>query len=379
MSKQCCSARLTTTAWSTDSPASPLSSYLARQRPWADANVVLILTSANALRGCAACRVALHDHYGIPSFWWSEYCHNANGYFGSVATPSPNVPGALMSHTSWAKFRVKMVHEADHYAWYKINVFVHWRPTQTTVILFDTPPSLSSQIPDVVFEELPYSELSDPFWVYGYLVAEVVRIQDKMIWSFRTKIRNIEMGRESRGAPQPDFGRLHDLARHSVHFLETFGLATKAISDILREHAVLGLSTQSTGPRFPPAPGVQDKLRFFANMLENLQHRASSNHERLHNEIQLTFNLVTQYDAKVSLSLSSAMKTDGAATKALTLLAAAFLPATFICAVFSMSFFSYSEAGWVMSKQIWIYFAFAIPFTLLTIGIWQFGSAKMLR
>lgn len=280
----------------------------------------------------------------------------------------------LTNTVSWARFRVKLVHDANHYSWYKINVFVHWLPNRSTILLFDTPPTLSTQIPESLFRELSLSELSDPFWIYGYLVGEVVSLQDKMVWDFRTKIRTMEKARGSSGAPQPDFGRLHDLARHSVHFLETFQLAIKTISDILRDHAALSHTPPLTDTASTPAPGVRDKLRFFENMLENLQQRASSNHQRLHNEIQLTFNLVTQYDAKVSLQLSSAMKADGAAMKALTLLASMFLPATFICALFSMSFFSYDpETGWMMASKIWVYFAFAVPTTLLTIGLWRYA------
>lgn len=273
-----------------------------------------------------------------------------------------------------------MVLDYDKYSWYKINVFVHWQPFHSTVLLFDTPAPLVTQIPNQLFEGMSRKTTHDPFWIYTHLLSEIVSLQDKMVWDFRTKIRTIEKSRALIGETQPDFSELHDLARHSVHFLETFGLATKTINDILRDHAGLRISPPPGRANAPPVPDVRDQLRFFDNMLENLKHRATSNHQRLHNEIQLSFNLVTQRDAKVSLQLSGAMKADGAATKSLTLLASAFLPATFICAIFSMSFFTNEpETGWVVAEQIWIYFAFAVPVTIVTIALWRYGPALFVR
>lgn len=261
---------------------------------------------------------------------------------------------------------------------------MHWRPQRTTIFLFDLHQTLEPQIPGSLFKDLLQAELRDPFWFYGYIFDELVRIQDNMVWAFRTKIRNMEKGRGFDTAVAQDFGRLHDLARHSSHFLETFKLALKTMDTILNDHAALKLApspeSQSPSPGPAPTPSVREKLRFLEHMLESLQYRATSNHERLHNEIQLTFNLVTQNDARTSLDLSRAMQTDGAATKALTLLAASFLPATFICALFSMSFFSYEpETGWVMSAKIWIYFAFSVPITIFTVALWRYGPTIVPR
>lgn len=398
MSKQCCAGQTTvhwrslrprsvdgddekprlTTGWSKTTLPGSFSSSLSRSQEWAEADVVVMMLSANILRACPTCKLALQTTYGVPSLWWSNYCQNANGYFGSAADETSN--GGLAGQISWAKLRVKMVLDYDKYSWYKINVFVHWQPHHSTILLFDTPPSLAAQVPDQLFDGISRKTTYDPFWIYTHLLSEIVTLQDQMVWNFRTKIRTIEKSRALIGEAQPDFSELHDLARHSVHFLETFGLATKTINDILRDHAGLRISPPPGRANAPPVPGVRDQLSFFDNMLENLKHRATSNHQRLHNEIQLSFNLVTQRDAKVSLQLSGAMQADGAATKSLTLLASAFLPATFICAIFSMSFFSNEpETGWVVAGQIWIYFAFAVPVTVLTIALWRYGPALFVR
>ncbi|KAH8171585.1 corA-like mg2+ transporter protein [Sarocladium implicatum] len=371
-----------TNEWTTETFNVPLASRLSGSRPWEDANVIIFSTSANHLRKCETCKASLQEHYGLPAFWWSKYCMNGNGFFGSSATTDEQ--GYTVGHTSWGKFRVKLVNDHNNYSWYKINVFIHWRPTRTTMFLFDLHPTLEPQIPSTLFKDLLQSELRDPFWFYGYIFDELVRIQDIMVWEFRTKVRTMEKGRGIDSTIAADFGLLHDMARHSTHFLETFKLALRTMSTILNDHAALKLdpasALQTPSPEPASIPSIREKLRFLEHMLESLQYRAASNHERLHNEIQLTFNLVTQNDARTSLDLSRAMRTDGAATKALTFIAAAFLPATFICALFSMSFFNYeADSGWVMSGKIWIYFAFSIPITILSVGLWRYGSAIVSR
>ncbi|PSN59119.1 hypothetical protein BS50DRAFT_580199 [Corynespora cassiicola Philippines] len=61
----------------------------------------------------------------------------------------------------------------------------------------------------------------------------------------------------------------------------------------------------------------------------------------------------------------------------------AFLPPTFISAVFSMSFFNYSPAqdgqanAWSISDKFWIYWAFAVPLTCLTMAVWFWQQNKM--
>ncbi|SPO05221.1 uncharacterized protein DNG_07908 [Cephalotrichum gorgonifer] len=309
----------------------------------------------------------------MPMLWWAEYCRNANGYFGSTATT--NREGNPTGINTWTRFLVKLLHGPAEYKWYKINIFVQWLPTsqQTVILLFDAPSSLQKLLPSPFLDGLSRDDLVDPFWIYPRLIEEVVRHQDAAVWAARTQVRTVEKARALVDHPGHDFAQLHDLARHMIHISETLDVSVKTISGILRGHQASSMNT--TGVTQPPhriaSQAIHERLIFLENMLENLRHRSISNKQRLDNEVQLAFHMVTQYDATLSLKLNQSMQSDSSAMKTISLLGLTFLPATFISAIFSMSFFTNdAEAGWTMSSRIWIYWAFAIPVTLLTTGLW---------
>jgi hypothetical protein len=98
---------------------------------------------------------------------------------------------------------------------------------------------------------------------------------------------------------------------------------------------------------------------------------AMSNRERLLNEIQLAFNIVSQYDSNTSVVIGRATRYDSYSMRTIAFLTLAFLPATFISALSSMSFLDFdAENGWTVSSKIWLYFAIAGPVTLLIVSTW---------
>jgi Mg2+ and Co2+ transporter CorA len=98
-----------------------------------------------------------------------------------------------------------------------------------------------------------------------------------------------------------------------------------------------------------------------------------SNQLRIQNEIQLTFNIVGQYDTKVTVDISRAAGSASAIMKTLAFVTTTFLPPTFLCAVFSMSFFHYdSDTGWGVSSKLWIYWVCAIPTIAASALLWHF-------
>lgn len=57
--------------------------------------------------------------------------------------------------------------------------------------------------------------------------------------------------------------------------------------------------------------------------------------------------------------------------KTLSLLGALFLPGTFLSSIFSMTFFNYQDDSVPsMSPKIWVYFAIAIPMTIVVLLMW---------
>ena len=215
----------------------------------------------------------------------------------------------------------------------------------------------------------------NPYWVHVPILEQVVDRQDAAVWQIRGLVRTREQKRPDPAAPNPDYERDHDIARHAIHVSETAELSTKTVDHVISMH-------KDFGKRHLPEPKAGDissyhqidkQLWFFEHMLHSLNARSASNKDRLVNEIQLAFNVVSQYDSKVSVLISQATQDDSFAMRTVAFLTLAFLPATFISAVFGMSFFDLDDdMNWRVSAKIWMYFAIAGPVTIVAVSVWLF-------
>ena len=255
------------------------------------------------------------------------------------------------------------------YYWSRFHVFTRYSYStgQTGILLFDmktfTPFEMQTRYRN---GQLTY--LDDPFWVYNHLLKRIAPISECSVWSIRDQVRNMEKTAE------PDYQRLHhDIARHAFHVTESLDATVNTLHHILNGHESLinpkRASTALCGKElaFEIWEDAHSQLAFFQNYLGNLRHRAVANEKRGHNEIAMGFNMGAQKNSAIAVEDSGTMKT-------LSLVTLTFLPPTFICAIFSMSFFNYADSGWRVSGKIWIYWAFAIPTTLLTVLIWYVWS-----
>lgn len=221
---------------------------------------------------------------------------------------------------------------------------------------------------------------NDPFWVYTLVADELANLHDESVWAIRTHVRDIEKGDKPLGQQQPDFRRLHDLARHAIHVTETLDVSMQTLSAVLSQHKEM--RPEATGKEKEEVriwKNVRQRLLAHKQVIDNLRCRSQSNQDRLQNEIQLAFNLVALEDSKTSIGISRAAKTDSTAMKTISILTLIFLPPTFTCAVFSMSFFNYdaAAAGWTVSPHIWIYWAFAVPLTVLSAAMYYLWQASL--
>jgi hypothetical protein len=106
-------------------------------------------------------------------------------------------------------------------------------------------------------------------------------------------------------------------------------------------------------------------------MMHSLALRSTATRDRLLNEIQLAFNVVSQFDSHASVAIGRATQYDSYSMRLIALLTLTFLPATFVSALFSMSFFNYDpDSGWIVSESIWLYFAIAGPLTGISLMLW---------
>jgi hypothetical protein len=327
--------------------------------------------------------------FAIPDLWWTVYCHNSNGYLGCEYNTDEEgkVLGISRSKASlyylvihshqlldtWSLFMTKqVVYKAQggamEYDWYYLNAFTRWIQSskQTVILLADPNPLVTQRIESTFLGQMIEKRLGEPFWMYTWLVEEVVNLQDRAVWNIRDLLRETEKNRMSSLKPQPDYPYLHDLSRHTIHVSETLDLAILTTDSILSHHnRVIDKLSTGASPK-GISDWVHNRLLFFQHMLRSLSLRSGSNKERLQNEINLAFNTVAQSDARTSVDISRATQSDSAAMKSIAFVTLAFLPATFISAVFSMSFFSFdSDSGsWSVSDKFWIYWAVSIPVTI---------------
>lgn len=212
-----------------------------------------------------------------------------------------------------------------------------------------------------LFDAVKSTSLVDPYYIHVFIIEKVVDLQDEAVWKIRDLIRHVEKSRATPITLNADFSHLHDVARHSIHVLETLELASGLTSSIISHHEKYfseSLAANETLHRL-----VSDRLFFYKEAIRGLRLRSISNRDRLQNEIQLMFNLVAQSSAHASMQINRAVKSDSSAMKISTFLTVAFIPPTYIAALFSTSFFNFDTGSgiWNISDKFWIYWAICIP------------------
>lgn len=288
--------------------------------------------------------------------------------------------GGSTDHVSdtWAYFETKFYYgDTNRYLWNKLNVFSQWIASteKTILIVLDPPAPIKEKLPIPLIKVPKNGEFGDPFWIYEGLLEEIVSLQDQSVWMIRDQVRATEKNRALVTRPNPDYGHLHEIARHAIHVSESLEVAVKTLESILQRHTdyMRDLTYADKSPS-RASKQLHNRLLFLETMLVSLKYRSASNQARLQNEIQLSFNIVAQSDARTSVEIGRAAQKDSAAMKTVAFLTLTFLPATFVSAIFSTSFFNFdAEQGiWAVSDRIWIYWVVSIPVTSVTILLWFF-------
>ncbi|RHZ50186.1 hypothetical protein CDV55_102486 [Aspergillus turcosus] len=270
--------------------------------------------------------------------------------------------GEVTKHVSWTCFKIKHAVEPGVYDWIQTAVFVQWHPQADRQLVFflNLPPSVAKYLA----EHRPSPNQRGNPYVWHTLFAQgVVEEYDKSIWSLRHIIRPIEKARNERHPPPINFPNLHDIARHIFHANETLEVARHTLQSLIDEQARFRAAHEALINRYGNR-GVwihaEQRAHFVAKQLHSLMTRSQSLSERLRNEINLAFNLVSQKD-------SSMMKT-------VAIVSMVYLPGTFISGLFGTNFFNLSENDgsqlWIMSDNFWLYWAITLPLTLATVLVW---------
>ncbi|ETS78430.1 hypothetical protein PFICI_10492 [Pestalotiopsis fici W106-1] len=131
---------------------------------------------------------------------------------------------------------------------------------------------------------------------------------------------------------------------------------------------------------------VKDDSHSFTSSLEDITSKVQSFEvnaqfllSRVAHTIQMASDTITLKSQNNTEDMSNNMLKDSLAMRIITLVTLVFLPGTFVSGFFGMGFFTIdSDDGgkWVISPQLWVYFAAAIPVTALTLAFWRWRNRR---
>ncbi|RAK87269.1 hypothetical protein BO79DRAFT_229635 [Aspergillus costaricaensis CBS 115574] len=265
-----------------------------------------------------------------------------------------------IKHVSWACYKIKHVRDPHTYEWVQTTVFVTWYPeTQIQVVFIVDHPDPPSKLVAI----LPTTQAnSNPYVWHAVIANTMVGVYDHSFWALRDLVRATEKSRVDVKSLTPDFfPHLHDIARHVFHSNETLEVAEHTMQCLVEEQA----RSYELYPDINKGEWLQNKRNLLrrAKDFHSLKIRSRSLSERLHNEINLGFNLVSQrfgHDAK----------SDSAMMRTVAIVSMVYLPGTFVSGLFGTNFFDYENGKEVMTSSFWIYWAITIPLTLITMFVW---------
>ncbi|OCK73236.1 purine and uridine phosphorylase, partial [Lepidopterella palustris CBS 459.81] len=180
--------------------------------------------------------------------------------------------------------------------WYEMCLFVHWTPPHSTTILcFDLPKQLQTLVQSALTSNPDMTGCSDPYSVFSVILYNVLCLYDNSVWSIRNHICEWEATR----LQEPDYGLLHEIARHAIHVSETLVVASESVKDLQRQQRDFMAKQSLSNGTWSTA---HDPFQFPLRILQSLLSRSESNQARLQNEI----TLVGWWIAPLALELTAA-------------------------------------------------------------------------
>ncbi|KAL4911171.1 hypothetical protein BDW74DRAFT_172635 [Aspergillus multicolor] len=100
--------------------------------------------------------------------------------------------------------------------------------------------------------------------------------------------------------------------------------------------------------------------------------------DRAQNQTSFMLSLITQNDAEYTAAIAIDGKRDSIAMRTISILGIIYLPGTFVATLFSVEMFDWgvNGGGLRLSSSIWVYWAVAVPLTVLTFSIWALWSKR---
>ncbi|KAF2135961.1 uncharacterized protein K452DRAFT_213897, partial [Aplosporella prunicola CBS 121167] len=255
------------------------------------------------------------------------------------------------------------------YTWLQINLFVLWDWQQgvTLVLYLGDSTQLSNKLKGFATN----NRHADPYAWHELLATEVEGLYNESVWQLRDLTRSIEKRRDriqDQITGNTDFFHFHEVGRHIIHLNEALDVAVRTLEKTQRSQRLLKeylhRSLQTLEEIEPMFEETKQGLENLDSDFKALLTRSKTLDDRLKNEINLAFNIVSQAD-------NSVMKT-------IALVTLVFIPGTFLSSLFGMNFFSYSPPSDSSSgstsistaSNFWIYWAITLPLTLFLLCAW---------
>ncbi|KAK5998362.1 Notoamide biosynthesis cluster protein M' [Cladobotryum mycophilum] len=333
-----------------------------------DSEVSLIFASADEIRDCPQSKSILSERFKIPDVWWTTFARRSNGYFGyedliNDRGERTGLPGSASSSNESPPTEPTTGSSSTPSPSSK-------PPPRTQTLLFYPSPrrdpahfeaQIKFPIIDAIFSNINPAELSDPFWIYPRMIEQIVKVQDMAVWQTRDLVRDVEQ-RRNQFTPTLCVAEttLESINKYHQHFLNTAVTKNGDIASHPSQHLV--------------SLNIRNRLSFQHHMFTSLRLRSSSNTSRIATEVTVIYNEVAYKDAKV-------LRIDSTAMRTVAFVTLIFLPATFVSAIFGTGFISYDAPTgmWGVSPKFWVFWAVAIPITLLTILGWFLWMRHFLR
>ncbi|KAE8416244.1 hypothetical protein BDV36DRAFT_297217 [Aspergillus pseudocaelatus] len=333
----------------------------------------ILFTTTKALETWATRQ---HRNY-FPSTFWPVVSKNLNGTFGCEYHRDEK--GKVLTHDSWSCFKVKRIWKMpnsfmvyDH--WTQLAVFVrHNFSTSTQLVMFINCPD---QIKSPLRACMSSIQSSDPYSWHAAFARETMNVYDQAIWDLRGVVWEVEAYQKQLGSFQPQFTLLHDMARHISHNKEILDVAADTVESIIYEQSVLNEQHPRPADRVPwHVRDVYQQLYLTSKGIRATKLRCISLSERLQNEINLAFNIVSQRNNEASVQMAKSAMVDNTMMKTVAIVSLVYLPGTFVSGIFGMNFFNFdtNESGtmvWSLSDNFWLYWLVTIPLTLTTMAVW---------
>lgn len=174
---------------------------------------------------------------------------------------------------------------------------------------------------------------------------------------------------------------LHKMSRNLITLEHNNQRDASNISHLLRDHERLGRLAELQGTYIDHATHgrVRDDLLMLHDLCDDRHRRIVNLQRRTSNFVTLLYNLITGHDSTINLNIATESakiardtRKDSASMKIIAAMTLLYLPATFVCSLFGTNLIALdtstdgNEPVFIVSSLWWLYVAFAVPLTALT-------------